>query len=257
MGALILLIVLYGCKEVTQQPDTDASIEHTSNAESVAKTIELDSTISKGIVLPANSNSWTNCCIYIPKNGLTIYSSPKGVAIGKLVPIQSSDNKEYYEARIKIANGISETFGLENFEMVGYEIFALKFLDNQSGYIQLENELWIKVSELYNNNLNPNSWLEYVVNKKDVLGWYANDPGISLRKEPNNNSKEIKRLKSDLVEITLTKNIKGHWVKVLVTEYDFHPCNDSQSKSINTFNGWIKVISEIGTLNIWHYVNGC
>src|SRR5690606_40358846 len=63
-----------------------------------------------------------------------------------------------------------------------------------------------------------------ISNAGQVLGFYANDPGLNLRDSPSVNGKVLKKLKGDLFEITPTTQSKGLWVKVKVKKYKEHPC---------------------------------
>jgi len=106
-----------------------------------------------GLIVSPKRKKWEPCCLHIPKSGLQLYDKSNGDLIAKLQLIESDNNSEFYESRILYNNGNTEKFGFDNFYMIGYEIFALKFEDNENGYIQLANGMWIKISELFSNNL--------------------------------------------------------------------------------------------------------
>ena len=53
-----------------------------------------------------------------------------------------------------------------------------------------------------------------VIQSESVLGYYANEPGVRLRKELNVNSEIIGSVRGDLFEIKLTNNVDGPWCKV-------------------------------------------
>ena len=213
--------------------------------------------LRKGIILPRNSEHWEPCCIYIPTSGIKLYTSPNGDLIGKLELKNSDSNSEYYESRIVFKESAMEEFQLDNFEMVGYEIFALKYIDYIDSFYQLENKMWVDMHELQSSGLIPQSWFQYAIDIGDVLGWYGNEPGIELRSNPNTESETLKVLKGDLLEIKLSKTISGNWIKVRVNEYEIHPCNEPKSEPIKAYEGWIELISVNGTLNLWKYSKGC
>lgn len=140
--------------------------------------------------------------------------------------------------------------------MVDYEVYALKFIDSKGSFCQLENEMWIDHREFAQSGLIVKSWFDYGLQRGEVLGWYANKPGLTLWAKPNKSSSQIKVLNGDLLEINLTDETVKNWVKVKVDEYEVHPCVDSDSKPINTYSGWIELVDDDGLLNIWHY-EGC
>lgn len=99
--------------------------------------------------------------------------------------------------------------------------------------------------------------MDYLINKDDVLGWYANEPGLNLRTEPTINSDILVTLKGDLWEITPTNETKGLWCKVTVKEYREYPCSGEDDLVIRTLTGWVKLLSDEQTPNVWNYGKGC
>ncbi|PIE84857.1 hypothetical protein CSA08_05020 [Candidatus Gracilibacteria bacterium] len=98
-------------------------------------------------------------------------------------------------------------------------------------------------------------WADYAIDKNTE--WYANDFGLNLRECNSIKCKKIITLRGDLYGIKLTNKRKGKWCKVKVTKYRKHPCTGESNIVIKTYTGWIKLISEEGTLNVWNYSKGC
>lgn len=213
--------------------------------------------IEKGLILPIDINAWNPCCLYIPMSGLKLYKSPNTKSIGHLRLTNQNQSSEFYESEIKYLNGDTDKYKLEYFEMVGYEIFALKYISAHSSYLQLENKLWVKIEELQEKGLKHKSWMRFAIEEENVLGWHGNKPGIELRRNPIEDAEPIMLLEGDLFEINLSEELQAEWIKVNVNEYQIHPCNDPNAKPIKKHSGWIKIISENGTLNIWNYRKGC
>lgn len=194
------------------------------------------------------------CCYYIPTSGLKVYEQPNGSAIGELTLGAPDNNNERYSANIKI-KGDQRKFSYKNLEMVGYEIMAMKFKNTSSNYVQLNNGYWLSVEELTSKQLKLTSWVEYIIEKDTE--WYANDPGLNLRELPSTDSNVLATLKGDLWGISPTEEIEGNWCKVTVTHYRQHPCSGNDNLVISTLTGWIKLISDEQTPNVWNYGKGC
>lgn len=205
-----------------------------------------------GLILP--TEKFKLCCIYIPDSGFKIYDQPNGNPQGEICLEKPDGNNEFYNAIIKKQNS-QQPLAQEDFEMVGYELMALIFTDSKFGYVKLKNGYWISVEELVSKNLKLTSWVDYALEKNTQ--WYANEPGLNLRTKPSVNHKKIVTLKGDLFGIKLTTERKGKWCKVDVTQYRKHPCSGEDDLIIKTYSGWIKLISEEETLNVWNYSKGC
>lgn len=205
-----------------------------------------------GLIKP--NKEFKLCCIYIPNSGLKIYDQPNGNPQGKIYLDKSDNNKEFYSAHIE-KNGFGENLESTNFEMVGYEIMALVFVDSKSEFVKLNNGYWLSVEELKSKNLKLTSWMDYVVEKNTE--WYANEPGLNLREGPSADQNKIVTLKGDVFGITLTTEKKGKWCKVKVKKYRKNPCSGEDNLILKTYTGWIKFISEEETPNVWNYSKGC
>jgi len=205
--------------------------------------------LTKGLIMPNPTGSLKLCCLYIPTSGLAAYDQPNGRQIAKI-------SGEGYEAFIEKNEELTE-FGYSNFHMVGYEVMAMVYTDNRNGFVRINNGYWLNIDELESKGLVLTNWMDYLINKEDVLGWYANDPGLNLRTEPSVESNILIILKGDLFQITPTHETKGLWCKVKVTEFKKHPCSGDEDLIIRTLTGWIKLVSDEQTPNVWNYAKGC
>ncbi|MFH6605184.1 SH3 domain-containing protein [Maribacter algicola] len=208
--------------------------------------------VTKGLILP--DEGFDVCCYYIPTSGLTIYNQPNGATAGKLTLGTPDNNKEVYSASIQV-NGKNENFGYPNLQMVGYEIMAMTFKDARSNFVQLQNGYWLDIDELTSKQLKVASWMDYTIEKDTE--WYANDPGLNLRESPSTDSKILATLKGDLWGIRPTDQTNGNWCKVEVIQYRKHPCSGEDNLIISTLVGWVKLISDEQTSNVWNYGKGC
>ena len=208
--------------------------------------------ITNGLIMP--DEGFNICCYYIPSSGLKVYEQPNGKAVGELTLGTADKNNEVYDASIQLKDR-KINFGYPNMEMVGYEIMAMTFKDAQSNFVKLQNGYWLDINEITSKKLKLTSWMEYIINKDTE--WYANDPGLNLREYPSADSKILATLKGDLWGIKPSNEIKGNWCKVSVTHYRIHPCSGEDNLIIKTFTGWIKLISDEETPNVWHYGKGC
>ncbi|WMN12784.1 SH3 domain-containing protein [Marivirga salinae] len=208
----------------------------------------------KGLILAGEN--FDVCCIYIPNSGLRIYDEPNGVSIGKLTLGSSDNNTEAYQSYIQIGSQRSD-FDYSNLHMVGYEIMAIVYTDIIDDFVGIKNGYWLSITELKSKGLVLTTWMEYLINKDGVLGWYANEPGLNLRTEPNTGSEILATLKGTLWEITPINETRGLWCKVKVKEYREHPCMGEGDLIVRTITGWIKLLSDEQTPNVWNYSKGC
>ena len=196
--------------------------------------------LTKGIIIPKKGSTFNGCCIYVPKSGLTLYDKPNGIKTGTIIP----DN-------------IKPSFLHE----MTSETSALIYVEQKEGFVKINNNSWLSITELNKHGLAPVNWMQYLIdNSPNVLGYYANNPGLNLRKSPSIQSEVIVTLKGDLLEIKLTQEVKGLWCKVKVTAYSEHPCaskgNFADIKQ-RTMTGWIKLLSDDLTPNVSYYPKGC
>ena len=194
------------------------------------------------------------CCVYIPKSGLTLFEQPHGPVIGKLELGELDNNKEAYSAYMVIGDNRTE-FDYTNLYMVGYETMAIAYKNYLGSFIQIENGYWLNLEELLAKQLTLKTWMNYVIEKDTE--WYANDPGLNLREGPSTDFKKIATMKGDLWGIKPTKETNGNWCKVTVTHYREHPCSGGENLIIETFSGWVKLISDEQMPNVWDYGKGC
>ncbi|MCE7995171.1 MAG: SH3 domain-containing protein [Roseivirga sp.] len=212
--------------------------------------------LTNGLIMPNPNGPFKSCCVYIPASGLTAYDVPNGKQIAQLQQGTSDHNGEVYKALIKIGEDLTE-LDYSNLYMVGYEIMALVYVDKRGDFVKINNGYWLSIKELQSKGLMLTTWMDYLINKEDVLGWYANKPGLNLRTGASTNSDIIATLKGDLWEITPTSETKGLWCKVTVKEYTKHPCSGQDYLIKRTLTGWVKLLSENQTPNVWNYGKGC
>lgn len=213
--------------------------------------------LTEGLILPRSNSNWNSCCVYVPEKGLNIYNKPNGSRTGKLLPSKINDSSEYYEVIINYENQTNKVLDSMYYQIVGYEQYALKFKSEIQNFIQIDKTSWISLSELKDYGLETKSMMMYAIEKQDVLGWYANETGLELKQSPTKDSKSIRFLTGDLMEINLSNQTEKNWVKVTVNEYDVHPCSSVKAKIIQTDIGWIELFSKDQILNVWCYEKGC
>ena len=212
--------------------------------------------LTRGLLMPGEGGKMVSCCLLLPKEPLSVYGEPGGKKIGELVPEFNELDKAIYQASF-IVGEQTEKVEWKDQQMVGYETMAMVYLDHQNGFLQLTSGHWLAESEVSEKGLVVTTWMDYVVNAEDVLGWYANDPGLNLRSEPSVSGEKIVTLSGDLWEIEPTGEVQGLWCKVTAKLYEVHPCDGGEAKVLRTLTGWVKILSDEQTLNVWEYTKGC
>lgn len=223
-------------------------------------------TFKNGLILTVTDNAKYDdrfCCVLAPPEGFAAYDQPSGKIIGKIARVGNIkiDDQVPYHIYFITANKKIE---LENLESVGYEISALNYTDEVAGFVKItvpEKSVWLKISEIKKQGFQAVTWLNYLIKQSpEVLGYYANDPGLNIRKEPNAESEIIGSARGDLFEIKLSNETSGSWVKVTVIKSREHVCNTELSEKDNfeyKSEGWMKILDDDGAPNIWSYQKGC
>lgn len=223
-------------------------------------------TAKRGIIVPAVDSlkySDNYCCVLSPPQGFSVYDSPKGKVIGTLKRVGDKKKDDQFAYKIYLVSGGTK-LAVDNYREVGYEIFAINYTEAKEGFVKVLNEeksYWLNVSEIEKQGFKTVAWLDHLIaESKTNLGYYANEPGLRLRKAPNVTSEILKSINGDLFEIKLTNQTNGQWCKVKVKKYKEHPCNSDLDEKDNLeyeLEGWLKVIDDDGELNIWSYTRGC
>ncbi len=211
--------------------------------------------LTKGVIMPGPGWSFDSY-VYIPTSGLSAYNKPGGKKIAQIQLGKPDVNGDIFGAFIKVNEEVTE-YSNSNFDVVGYDVIALIYTDIRDKFVRTNNGYWLSIDELASECLHPITWMDYLINREDVLGWYANDPGLNLRTGPSTTSDIILTLKGDLFDITPTQEVKGLWCKVKVTEYREHPCLGDEDLIIRTLSGWVKLLSDDQKPNVWCYDKGC
>lgn len=219
-----------------------------------------------GIIVPIIDSLKTSekyCCVLSPEQGFSVYDSPNGKFIGKLKRIGDIKKDDQVPYNIYLQTG-NKKIKVDNYRQISYEIYAINYTDSIQGFVKVLDPFksyWLNVSEIKNQGFKTVSWLEHLIKQSEnELGYYANEPGLRLRKEPNSNSEIIGSVRGELFEIKLTNTTVGQWCKVKITKYKEHPCNTELSEDQNmeyNSEGWLKVIDDNGEPNLWSYTRGC
>lgn len=219
-----------------------------------------------GVIIPEIDSLNTStefCCILSPVEGFDVYDNPNGKSVGKLKRDKALNHldRSLYSIYLLTENRKIEVAACHQ---VDYEIYALTFIELVDGYIKVidtNKSYWLRLADIEKQGFKAVNWMDYLIKESgSVLGYYANDPGLRLRKGPGTDFEIITVLKDDVFEIKLTNQKEGQWCKVKVVKYREHPCDSSLSETENLeyeIEGWIKLIDDQGLPNIYNYARGC
>jgi len=220
-----------------------------------------------GLIMPIGGDDSEICCIYSPKEGFKVFDSPNGKEIGVLTRTTQSNTGDQAPYKIFFIDNLTKKIApidLKNFKEIGYEVMSITYFERKSGFVRVVNlsvDYWLSEKEISNKNFKVIDWQQFFIeNSGDLMGFYANDPGLKLKSKPTNESETIKVLKGDLFEITPTKDCNDNWTKVKVKKYKEHPCGTDLSDEKNVefeIDGWIEIIKDNGQPNLWFYSRGC
>lgn len=215
--------------------------------------------LQSGLIFPGSVED-AYCCIYIPKNGFKVYDKPNGKLIGTITNKDNSFSAFFTDHSTKKISELSP----DDLYQVGYEIYSLPFFDRKNGFVRILNKkdnYWLKESEVKSQSFELVEWQRFLAeNANEVLGFYANEPGLNLREKPTTDSKIIMTLKTDNQQIVPTNEHKGLWTKVKVIITKEQICETSlteQENLVEIKEGWVKILDDGGLPNVHFYARGC
>lgn len=215
--------------------------------------------LQSGLIFPTSVED-VYCCIYVAKDGFKVYDKPNGKLIGSITSKDNSFSAFFIDNLTQNKSELSH----EDLYQVGYEIYSIPFFERKNGFIGILNKkenYWLKESEVKSQSFEFVEWQRFLAeNANEVLGFYANEPGLNLREKSTTDSKIIMPLKSDMQQIIPTNEHKGLWTKVKVIITKEHVCETSLSELENFVEikeGWIKILDDGGMPNVHFYARGC
>lgn len=207
------------------------------------------------------------CCVYLPQEGFTVFNSPGGENIGYLTKLNERNDDDQAPYKIYFIDKTTKTLkqiDLSILKEIDYEIWAITYFERKNGYVRiLDNNVgyWLNENDIEEKNFKIENWKTFLIaNKDNLLGYYANDPGLNLQLLPSKDSDVIVILKGDLYEIIPTEQSQTNWVKVKVKKYKEHPCESGLNEDElieENYKGWIELVEDNGMPNVWYYSRGC
>lgn len=214
-----------------------------------------------GLLMPINDADW-QCCIHIPLSGFTLYASPDSRDIWGCINLEKYETEQRdYNQVVLIQNKESQVLTEWKLFRSSYEMRSLEYWEEKNGFYRVFDGYWIAKEELDKKKYTALNWKDFLEKyNRNTLGYYANDPGLNIRKGPGIENDKIMTLRGDEMEISLTQEYQGLWAKVEVTHYKVHPCSQSEpgdDEILKKFKGWIKLLDDDGTPNVHYYPSGC
>lgn len=211
-----------------------------------------------GLILPIDPAAVEYSYMQFPAFGLNLYEKPRAdKLIGCLGPEYINEGAHVYPRLLIENQGDIKELPYKYMEAVGYEVYAIGFQGVENGFIQILDDFWVDIEELKKNGFKPANWMDFLIQESgNVLGYFANEPGLNLRKGPSAQMEKIITIFTDRMQIDLTEEVEGLWNKVSVTVHDIDPCEGEQ-KVVKRYEGWVKLLDDDGTPNISWYPKGC
>jgi hypothetical protein len=209
-----------------------------------------------GIIVPDKGINERGLNFPLAKIGL--FDAPGGTEVGFIIK-KNSLNLMYQAGSNGFPYRVKDN-DLAELAILGYclKIFAIegKFvqvLKNSTG-----RGYWISLDEIGYLRFSSRTWMEWMSTQK-CLFYPMVDVGINLRTAPDAKSAKLELLKGRNYGITLTGKTDGYWAEVTVSRYSSPPCKDlvTTVKPLETKEGWVKILDDGGTPNIWFSPRGC
>jgi hypothetical protein len=193
---------------------------------------------------------------YFPANGLKVYSRPNGYQIGYLLSVKDSDGSNRVSFR---AMASKPYFQLEytSITQVSYSNTVVVFFEESQGFLRIiskEKDYWVQENEVSTSNFLKLGWSQFLIEKSDhLIGYFPKNPGLNLRDSPSKEGKLFRTLIGDAYQISLTKIVKGLWVKVKVIKLKDQPSPCGDGSFDEKMEGWIKLLDDNLTPNVIFY----
>jgi len=223
--------------------------------------------LQNGLIIPKENDQSDSYGIYFPKEGFALFDKPNGEKIGILTSSAESYSGGQTTSEVFFLNNSSKkekSIDMWSLFQIDYEIWAINYIERKNGFVRIIDtslNFWVSENEIVEKKFVITEWQKFLIdNSGNVLGYYANDPGLFLRDKPSVEGKILKKLKGDLYEITPYNESVGLWTKVKIKKYKEHPCSSNLNETENVefeIVGWIKIVDDSGVPNLWFYARGC
>lgn len=222
---------------------------------------------NQGLIIPPPDVSAYGelCCLYFPDATLDLYNAPGSEIVAKLSRKKDENGKpDPNSLLLQDINGQNaETLDYTYLDEINGEIAGIFYTERSNGFIRIfgnKGNYWLKITDIESTGFRVMGWQEHMSEVAgQVLGYYANEPGLNLRTSPSAGAAKILTLKGDLFEITPTKEHKGNWTRVKIKKYKQHPCEGLSEEENLEYEkeGWVKIVDDSGSPNVFNYTRGC
>ena len=258
----ILLSCFVACNSKTEEKNDD------SEATSQTAIAPLKRLKTAGLILPIVDSLRYRCnygSVLSPETGFTVYDKPNGKAIGKVkLEPKEGDSQSFYDLHF-ISGTHKQLVAPSEYYEIAYALFAISYNDMIDGYVRVfdsRKNHWLKIDEIKREGFTTVNWTNFLIKESmtdSVIGYYANEPGLKLRKEPNANSDVICTIRGEFLAIKLSEKVSGQWCYATIVKYRELPCETIMDEEKNIEykkTGWVKIIDDNGAPNIWSFT-GC
>ena len=233
----------------------------------ILRTLIYGQELQYGLILPEKVEREGICCIYAPKEGFQVYARPGGTRTGVLTRNPDADNE--YETYYQIyfvdgQTGKAEQLEIDPFREVGNRIWSVTYFERRDGFVRVyntERNFWLSEQEIARKGFKLTEWQEFLADNTGYLtGFFAESPGLNLRTSPDADSEVIMAVRGVINQIIPTREHSGPWTRVKVIVHKENPCDTGLSKEDNIkeeLEGWIKIVGDNGSPNVWYYPRGC
>ena len=207
------------------------------------------------LILGLLDNVCDSECLNFSSEGFTVYNLDKE----KTGRLEASN--DWYSLYFINNSNVKTKIG--DFHQVGYEAYALVYKLQNDGFVEIgvnEQPFLLRIEEIETLGFKAVPWIQHLIRKCGYGRCYAKTPGMNLRTTPSVDSDVIGLVHGDLFEISVMDDCNGNWCKVIVTKSKEHFCVTSLNDEDNleyTKEGWMKVLDDDGSSNLFYYPRGC
>jgi hypothetical protein len=203
--------------------------------------------------------------VYLPGNGFTLFKTPGGEFLGKILPGPPIDNEDRKTTDSLLASTLtgagirSQLLPVETYFETEDSCFHVAFNKRENNHVRVSIDGiygWISLEEIQASGFVLISWMDFYGRTKGKK-IHARSKIAPIRKSPSPAAEVIETAEELYSEITSTGKCEGRFCLASVIQFK-NPYDTTLTKEENIvkkYKGWIQIVDENGSPLVAHNAN--